>query len=446
MRKFIFSIIFGVILCMPTAVLASDSVQAYLSPSRILFHFNNAVKEIEVSGGNGVLYYQDRAYIPLRTFSTTMGATINYEAPSPTNGNFNIIDVYYSSGEIENKPSHTSTDFATGPVQVFLSPSKVFFHINNTTKEIDVSGDSKIIYFRDRAYIPLRAFSTAMGATISYAAPSASTGNLNRIDIYSPSSLTFNNLTIQDPDGYVSIGNLNTHKDENGRNLITSGTIKANKDLTGKTIDIYYLIQQNRQISYVYIQNEDIEKLKVGDVRPFQTNLIFNEKVAPVAVDVHDTLKLETWETIAKNNGDPIAIMMGPILSTGEVDMGKVLPSQVLVFNSSDHDLTVEPFNMEIDIYALTQVGTKERVYNCKLPMISGKIPGKSGFNITAFWNQNNLNGGYVLPGEYIASLTVPVIYYSPSGSNDRISYDIAEHSGMRPCGYSFKVINVLNR
>lgn len=440
-KKIIIGLICGIILFMPTVALASDSIQAYLSPSRVLFHFSNAVKEIDVSGDHGVLYYKDRAYIPLRTFATTMGASVNYEVPSPATGNLNKIDIYCSSNQVENDQTQPAATFASGLVQVYLSPSQVFFHLDNTIKEIDVSGDSGILYYQDRIYVPLRTFATAMGATINYGAASPATGNLNRIDIYSSSQLDEKDLTIQDPEGYVSIGNLNIIKDKNGYSVLTSGTIQVNKELTGKAIDI--LVGPNRYKAWVYIQNEDIEQPKVGDIRPFQTNFIFDQEISPVAVDVHDILKPEIWEDISKLSGNPIAIMIGPLISSNEILMGKVVPVRVDVFNSSDNALTVDPFNVGVDIYKDNpQDQSSELVYSCKLPTISGTISRKSGFPITVFWNQRNLVGDYVLPGEYYVCLKDPVIYYSPVGSNDRITYNIVEHSGMRPRGYSFEIID----
>jgi hypothetical protein len=90
---------------------------------------------------------------------------------------------------------------------------------------------------------------------------------------------------LEDPDGYVNIGDLNTTKNANGDNIISSGTVKVNKDLTGKQIDIEVLDKAGDSMGktdYVYIVNEDIDPPKSGDIRPFQTEIAFDRDAGSI--------------------------------------------------------------------------------------------------------------------------------------------------------------------
>lgn len=97
------------------------------------------------------------------------------------------------------------------------------------------NGTVVVLNYKNETYIPLRSFSQAMGATVNYQPKSKYNENLHQIEIFSPTSLT--GLNLQSNDGSVIIGNLISETSA-GDTRITGGTIKINKDLTGKQIDL----------------------------------------------------------------------------------------------------------------------------------------------------------------------------------------------------------------
>jgi hypothetical protein len=82
-----------------TVTLASDSIQAVLFPSKVHFLVNGTVKEIGGSGDNAILNYNNKTYIPLRTFAESIGATVNYQPSSEETDHNHIIDIYAGMSE-----------------------------------------------------------------------------------------------------------------------------------------------------------------------------------------------------------------------------------------------------------------------------------------------------------------------------------------------------------
>jgi hypothetical protein len=94
LRTFIAGLCLGVGLAASTVVFASESIQAVLFPSKVSFHLGGQVKEIEGTGDDAIINYNNKAYIPLRTFAESMGAIVDYQAPSEATGNLNRIEIF----------------------------------------------------------------------------------------------------------------------------------------------------------------------------------------------------------------------------------------------------------------------------------------------------------------------------------------------------------------
>jgi len=321
--------------------------------------------------------------------------------------------------------------FASGSIQAVLFPSKISFHVNNAVKEMDGAGDNAVLNYNNKTYIPLRAFSEAMGATVTYDAASNATGNLNNINIYNHSAST--DLTLKDPDGYVNIGDLITTNNQNGSNIISSGIIQVNKDLAGKKVEIDLLDKAGNQFSatdYIYIQDEDSNPLKIGDIRTFQTNAVYDAggEVGSYRVSVHDIWKPVSNPSIDPQNGDPIGILYAPLSNfNGVIPLGKIAPFSIDVYNTSENNLTIKPYNLEFDVYTLdAQNKAGKLVYSYKLPVISGPLASKAGYHTVIPWNQRGLDGKFITAGNYLAKLTKPAaINYLVDGSTDLKAYTI---------------------
>ncbi|WP_213586415.1 stalk domain-containing protein [Paenibacillus sp. J2TS4] len=91
MKKLLTGLLCGIVLMVATAAVSSDTIQATLFPSKVTIH--NGDQEISVDG-NEMINYNNKAYIPLRTFSEAMGATVNYQYPSESTDGLHKIGIY----------------------------------------------------------------------------------------------------------------------------------------------------------------------------------------------------------------------------------------------------------------------------------------------------------------------------------------------------------------
>lgn len=328
--------------------------------------------------------------------------------------------------------------FAANTIQAYLFPSRVLFHMNDTVKEIDGSGDNAIINYNNKAYIPLRAFTDAMGATVTFTPSSSVTSYLNKIDIYDGPAIPINKgLTLKDSEGYVTISNLNVVTDKNANQFLTSGTIQINKDLTGKTIEFHFsgITDPNQAISsFVYILNEDIDKPEAGDIRPFQTSVVMNDrKLESLSVVVRDTLKQYPLENGSNINawGDPVAIIFAPrsanYINDSLLPLNEITPFDISVLNTSSDNIVIQPYDLTFEVYKLDANNQqKELVYSYKLPRSNGTLGHNAGYSVTVPWNQRGTNGKFITAGKYAVRLKAPAsLQYFKAGSNDIINYPL---------------------
>lgn len=327
--------------------------------------------------------------------------------------------------------------FAANTIQAYLFPSRVLFHMNDTVKEIDGSGDNAVINYNNKAYIPLRAFTDAMGATVTFTPSSSVTSYLNKIDIYDGPAIPINKgLTLKDSEGYVTISNLKVVTDKNANQFLTSGTIQINKDLTGKTIEFHFsdITDPNLAVSsFMYILNEDIDKPEAGDIRPFQTSVVMNERnLQSLSVVVRDTLKQFPVIEDATGTmwGNPIAIHFGPRFNNfndGILPLGEISPFSIDVVNTSADNIVIQPYDLTFEVYKTdANYQQKELVYSFKLPRSNGTLAQNSRYSVTIPWNQRGLNGKFITAGKYAVRLKAPAnLQYYKEGSDDIINYPL---------------------
>src|SRR5690606_19876130 len=84
----------GIGLSACTVVVASESIQALIFPSKVSFHLNGVTKELSLPEDTPILNVNNKTYIPLRQFAQSMGAMVGYQAPTDSNGNQAVIDLY----------------------------------------------------------------------------------------------------------------------------------------------------------------------------------------------------------------------------------------------------------------------------------------------------------------------------------------------------------------
>lgn len=100
----------------------------------------------------------------------------------------------------------TTVALATNAIQTVLFPSKVTFYTSTTIQVLDQT-DNAIFNYNNKAYIPLRAFTDAMGARINYGEPAVN-GGLAKIDIYNAASTTYSTKTFENSNAVCAPINL----------------------------------------------------------------------------------------------------------------------------------------------------------------------------------------------------------------------------------------------
>lgn len=95
--------------------------------------------------------------------------------------------------------SVSTAAFASDSIQAILFPSKVTFQVKDTSTVLDTSMDP-VINYNNKAYIPLRAFSEAIGAHVGFVGASDATNNQNLITISTtlPTQATLTDENAQD--------------------------------------------------------------------------------------------------------------------------------------------------------------------------------------------------------------------------------------------------------
>lgn len=86
-KKWIIGVVSGVALMVATAAVlpsnASNAIYGVLFPSTVTIHKGSESKVIDGTGGeNGILNYNNKAYIPLRTFAEAMDSRVDYQPPA----------------------------------------------------------------------------------------------------------------------------------------------------------------------------------------------------------------------------------------------------------------------------------------------------------------------------------------------------------------------------
>ncbi|WP_248925159.1 hypothetical protein [Paenibacillus hamazuiensis] len=323
--------------------------------------------------------------------------------------------------------SASTAIFASDAIEAYLFPSKVLFHSGVTVTEID---GSEVLNYKEKAYVPLRSFAEATGSQVDFNEGNGSGENGNRpaINIYLPSLANNANESIEDPDHYVTVSELRLEKGEAGITRLTGGTVKINKELAGKVIDIE-MIRKDGQIltstDYVYLDNQDTAPPKPGDIRTFQTYTSFAGEPVSYRVAVRDFLKTEPRGIVSMYD-HPFVILFNPPLGyPGTLTIGKVSPFKISFYNTNSKAVSLEPVNMQVEVYTRGENNEPlDLVYSFKLPEIGGKMNAMTGYTVTVPWNQRGNDRQIIPPGSYIAKLSRPdTVRYVEEGSTEVKSF-----------------------
>jgi hypothetical protein len=113
-KKFVIGVFCGLLCSIPTITFANEFIQAVLFPSKISFQINNEKVDLNQQE-NEVLNYKNKAYIPLRSFSEAMGATVDFVSATNQGDGMNEINITQVSPTIwELKRSSALSEMCTG--------------------------------------------------------------------------------------------------------------------------------------------------------------------------------------------------------------------------------------------------------------------------------------------------------------------------------------------
>lgn len=305
---------------------------------------------------------------------------------------------------------------ASKAVQGTLYPSKITIFNGSKVKELSTTSGTVVINYKGQTYIPLRLFSETMGATVSFRSASAANNNLNQIQVFGPTTLS--GLNIASNEGYASVGHLYSEKDSNS---IVGGLIKINKDLKGKQI-VLEALKGNEVVGesdYFYIDNENINPPKPGEIRAFKTQLSFAYSKQDV------TFRLKVLNFVHKKL-DPIGELSGreelyfttPLYGVISPPSGSgdgypiadraVMPFSFKLTNSSKDTIILDEVPLSFIVYKTDPDGSNEKkVTEYKLPSLKGKLAPEEAFHLTIPWYMKDATGT-VQPGDYLVSLVIP--------------------------------------
>ncbi|MHA6482813.1 hypothetical protein ACX1C1_13025 [Paenibacillus sp. strain BS8-2] len=302
-------------------------------------------------------------------------------------------------------------------IQGTLYPSKITIMNGSQVKELTTDTGTTVINYKDQTYIPLRLFSNAMGADVTFKNATSESGSLNRIQIISKSSQT--GLTINSNDGILSAGYLTM--DEADKGVVKGGIIRINKELSGKRIALEAIGADGSVIGtsqYFYIDDENLIPPKPGDIRPFKTLLGF-------AYDPKVTYRLKVQNIVSiKNNplGEvpereqeyltyPLYGMMAPSSGFGDgssVTDHPVMNFSVTLTNLDKSAVVLDETPLAFAVYSANPDGTNRKLISqTKLPSLKGKLAPNEAFDVTLPWYMTSKDG-LVKPGSYLVELQLP--------------------------------------
>ncbi|TNJ62241.1 hypothetical protein FE784_31650 [Paenibacillus hemerocallicola] len=161
MKKWMIGVGSGIVLFVSTAAAlpsnASNAIYGVLFPSTVTIHSGSETKMIDGTGHNEILNYNNKAYIPLRSFAEAMESRVDYQPPSDYTG-MHKIDIFQGIAPI--KWSLQRSDSAPLPrcndpffiVPVF-SQDKYNFRVmvhNQMEEDINVDSIELTLQVRDK--------------------------------------------------------------------------------------------------------------------------------------------------------------------------------------------------------------------------------------------------------------------------------------------------------
>ncbi|MBD3918080.1 hypothetical protein H8B09_04900 [Paenibacillus sp. PR3] len=320
---------------------------------------------------------------------------------------------------------------APDTIQGILYPSKITIHDGNKVKEISTSTGATVISFNNQAYIPLRLFAEATGSVVTFKAASGQSDKLNQIEVFGSSTLDGMNITSSD--GSVSLGNIVSKGDNKA---LIEGTVKINKDIRGKEIVIQAISKDRptQTSEYVYINDEEINPPRPGDIRSFKALLAHDGDVT-YRVLVQPIVHVTTNTQLDLNNPaveKPIYSFIVPSGDEFQFAERPVIPFNFSLMNTGTTTVDISAVTMTLNVYKKdsSNAANIKALYTYRIPPMAGKLAPRELFEINIPWFLHNDSGK---PGTYIVELDMPKqIQFQEEGKTTKQTWNVKLQYGSR--------------
>ena len=197
--------------------------------------------------------------------------------------------------------SFSTVALASDSVQAVLFPSKVTVHGVNETK--DLAPDDDVINYNGKTYIPLRAFSEAMGSFVNYEAPSTQHDNRNKIDIYKDVSLIHSQLLDDDS---IEAG----HRYNDGDFSVTFSPTNQAIFTHGHEAPPFVLGISNLSEDTMKIKDPHFRfSIYSADSNYAESSMLYSSVIStiPVTIPGRTFYKIDVPWNLVTNSGEPLA-------------------------------------------------------------------------------------------------------------------------------------------
>ena len=289
--------------------------------------------------------------------------------------------------------------YASDQISAYLFPVKVTIYQNGVATDFNTN-DHSFLNYNNRTYVPLRAFSEAMGMIVNFEEGSVSNGNNNRIDIYEPSSMI---PSAQDQEQYTSLYVTRQSNNKDGTIQIY-GLIRVNKDPAGRSIAF---------ANQFVLENALTQPLHSGQLRTFTASM--------------ENTTVETYTVMMRGWSAPSPFYKGMIGGpTAELALrftGKGLgqtisisqdyyeEDNVTILNAAEDTVTLSAMDLHYRIFKVEN-GKDTLVCSYPIPTFDGGFielpPGTGSSFMIPSWDFRDQNGALVSPGQYAVQLTMP--------------------------------------
>lgn len=151
----------GALLAVATAAVPFGTFTGTLFPSVVVIHSEDGVIRIDGTGDNAIINYNDKAYVPLRTLSEAMGASVGFVPGASRSDGLHRIDIYRDKPAVVWKLEKVGQNFCSN-FPFLLMPmisetgsnetGKFTFYMHNQMKDdIQVTALELTMEVRDKA-------------------------------------------------------------------------------------------------------------------------------------------------------------------------------------------------------------------------------------------------------------------------------------------------------